>query len=77
MVIGSYFQLRFWSHMYGSDIGTLAISKRYSFNAGGLVQIASTSGNQGDFWTLQKYDISNQAGDKRDYEVRFDFVVIF
>lgn len=62
-------QLRFWSHMYGSDIGTLAISKRYSFNAGGLVQIGSISGNQGDFWAIQKYDVSNTAGDKRDYEV--------
>ncbi|KAL5006372.1 hypothetical protein ScPMuIL_015178 [Solemya velum] len=64
-------QIRFWYHMWGTDMGSLTVLKRYSYNPGGLQGFANNSvqGNQGNFWYRAAFDISNQQLDNRDFQV--------
>ncbi len=51
--IGDTCQIRFWYHMYGSDVGELNVYTR-NYIGGPLTQIWSQNGEKGDQWLRAK-----------------------
>ncbi|XP_077978862.1 MAM and LDL-receptor class A domain-containing protein 1-like [Glandiceps talaboti] len=55
---GDNCQMRFYYHMYGSDIGSLNVYKHSSYN-GRLYQLWTMTGDQGAEWYRAEIDLSN------------------
>lgn len=53
--------------MFGTNIGTLNVKKRYSFVTEDLEPLFSWSGNRGDFW--YRFEQNLTTSDTRDFEV--------
>lgn len=45
--------------MWGNDVGSLAIAKRYSYNPGGIVVIYNLTGSQADGWLKGQYPLTD------------------
>lgn len=57
--------------MWGQDIGSLAIIKRYNYNSDGFLVIGNITGNQGDNWIRGQYDLLADAINmNQNFEVR-------
>jgi len=58
--------------MWGKNIGSLSIIKRYSYNTGGLYVVGNITGDQGDSWIRGEYKLSD-ANNNANFEVIFFF----
>ena len=57
--------------MWGQEIGSLAIIKRYNYMSDGILVIGNITGNQGDNWIRGQYDLTEDSINmNQNFEVR-------